>query len=278
MSEWREVWKKSINTCQNAIINKCVQEEFDALRNYVDEHNSKPYEKDKMIDFEEGIAYECLGKYEQAIEIYKQVSSDAGLPVKHWRHRASLFLRRAELKKIGKCYSENFEENYLNADYDKNETHEEIQWNAFYELHALINIPSHIRYLAISSMSRIDSEPEMAIVIFRTCLEDILKILYPKEYQEKEENSKTLGPLIVNLFDANILFTKEKSNRDVKKDIAFIIKKRGDDAAHGNEVDYSQSYRSETIILFMQIMQKADRLLSKKKQTTASSQYHSHPT
>lgn len=120
-------------------------------------------------------------------------------------------------------------------------------------------------------MSRIDSEPEMAIVIFRTCLEDILKILYPKEYQEKEENSKTLGPLIVNLFEANILFTKEKSNRDVKKDIAFIIKKRGDDAAHGNEVDYSQSYRSETIILFMQIMQNADRLLSKKKQTTASS-------
>ena len=65
-------------------------------------------------------------------------------------------------------------------------------------------------------MSRIDSEPEMAIVIFRTCLEDILKILYPKEYKEKEENNKTLGPLISKLFDANNLFTKTKSNKDVK--------------------------------------------------------------
>lgn len=72
-------------------------------------------------------------------------------------------------------------------------------------------------------MSRIDSEPEMAIVIFRTCLEDILKILYPKEYQEKEENCKTLGPLIVNLFEANILFTKEKSNRDGKKEVMMPL-------------------------------------------------------
>lgn len=269
MSEWRDIWKKSIQTCQIAIIEKDVDgKNFMKLRNITDKNGKKTYEKDKMVDFEEGIAYECLGQYEKAIEIYKRVSSPGGLPVKHWKHRAALFLKRAELKKDGQIFSESFQENYSMLDsigFDtlsddaKKQILEKIQWDAFFQLHTLVNIPSHIRYLGISSISRIDSEPEMAIVIFRTCLEGVIKILYPVEYRINESSRKTLGPLLVKLFKEGRLFTKGK-NTIFDNDICKIIKDRGDDAAHGNNVDYSPYYLCKTIIMFIEIMQKANKL------------------
>ena len=131
------------------------------------------------------------------------------------------------------------------------------QWEAFYELHALSYTPAHIKYLAISSMSRIDSEPEMAIVIFRTCLEDIIRVLYPAEYEENENNRKTLGPLLIHLFNNGILFSRGRNN-EFKKDVCKIIKDRGDDAAHGNDIDYSPKYICETILYFIEILEKAE--------------------
>lgn len=50
-------------------------------------------------------------------------------------------------------------------------------------------------------------------------------------------------------------------NSDLKKDLCYIIKERGNDAAHGAEVDYSNRFLSDTIIKFIEIMKKADSLL-----------------
>ncbi|SFI86986.1 protein of unknown function [Treponema bryantii] len=258
MSEWRDIWKQAVKTSQNAILSGKVEEEFSKLRNTVDENNFKPYQDDKMVDFEEGIAYECIGNYDKAIEIYERSASPKGLHVNHWKYRAGLCLERAKRKKRGECFSDVFGENYLSLNSSDKKTHEIIQWDAFYEIHSFVHIPSHIRYLAISSISRIDSEPEMAIVIFRTCLEDIIRILYPNEYQENEEQRNSLGPLLHNLFKSKKLFTIENNN-DFKKDYCKIIKDRGDDAAHGNEITYSPSYISDTIIKFIEILKKADK-------------------
>ena len=42
----------------------------------------EPYKYDRMVDFEEGIACECLGLYDKAISIYRNVSDETtGLPV-----------------------------------------------------------------------------------------------------------------------------------------------------------------------------------------------------
>lgn len=261
MSEWRNIWKKSIETCGKAVTSRNVEEEFTNLRNTVADDNSKPYENDKMVDFEEGIAYECIGKIENAIEIYKNVSGPEGLPVKHWKHRADLFLQRAIDKQNGKLFSEHFKDNYVTLDLSKNESLETIQWDAFYDIHSFTNIPNHIRYLAISSMARIDSEPEMAIVIFRTCLEGLVRFIYPDEYEINENNKKTLGPLLVSLFNSEKLFSR-RNNKDFKRDVCKIIKDRGDDAAHGNDIDYNSKYLCETIIDFITILENASNYIN----------------
>lgn len=263
MSEWRDIWKRSVRVSQNAIKNKDVEGLlFQELRNEKDENGNNPFKDDKMVDFEEGITYECLKHYDKAIKIYESVcSKENGLPVKHWRERAEIFLERCRQKQQGRIYAEIFGDNFINKDISTAETLKEIQWLAFYELHSFVFLPDHIRYLAISSMSRIDSEPAMAIVIFRTCLEGVIKILYPAEYEENENNEKSLGHLLGKLFYDNILFTRESLKSKFENDKCYILKERGNDAAHGVDVDYNNKYLNETIILFIEIMEKSNELI-----------------
>lgn len=267
MSEWREIWKKSIEIGQKALVD---MDEFgilfESLRNTKDKNGLYSYKNDKMVDFEEGIVYEYLGYFDRAIKIYEKLSSkENGLPVEHWRKVANLFLGRTRQKKLGKRYSENFGENFKELDYSLKLSLYEIQWTAFYELHTFAFLPDHIRYLAISSMSRIDSEPAMAIVIFRTCLEGVLKILYPVEYKKMEDKEKTLGYLINNLFNNDKLFTKKSEDAKKEDDLCYIIKERGNDAAHGIEVDYSNQFLCETIIMFIEIMKNGNLIIYKNR-------------
>ena len=78
MSEWREIWKKSIETSQKSIlIRDFVGELFDELRNEQDkEDGTFPYKDDRMVDFEEGITFECLGLYDKAIQLLKDELND----------------------------------------------------------------------------------------------------------------------------------------------------------------------------------------------------------
>ena len=263
MSEWRDIWKISIETCRDTIIQKDKEGDlFKKLRNKkeIDEffQESQPYKDDKMVDFEEGIACECLGQYDKAIKIYEYVSSEEnGLPVKHWRKRAEFFLERAKQKKQGRAFSDNLIENLNMTDLFN------VQWNIFYYLHSFIYLPNHIRYLAISSISRIDSESQMSIVIFRTCMESVLSILYPDVYRKNKQNHSDLDTFINTLYKKETLFINNanKQQLELEYELSKEIRQRGNAAAHGDPVNYTNSYLIDTLKYFLQIMDFSNRAL-----------------
>lgn len=258
MLEWRRIWNKSIETSQEAVLkNDQKGKVFERLREWTDIDGTQPYKNDKMVDFEEGISYECLKQYEKAIKLYEIVSSEEyGLPVEHWRKRANIFLQRALRKKAGCPRPDDIGE----------DCKPDTQWNAFYYLHSFVYIPHHIRYLAISSMSRVDSEPEMSIVIFRTCLEEIIRILHPNEYEIHDKKKQSFGPLVQDLYNTKFLLTENDfSKLQEEKTWCDKIIERGNAAAHGNNhgkpVDYNPEYRESTIIYFIRIMQRTNEVL-----------------
>lgn len=266
MSEWRDIWKISIETCQDTILQKDRNGNlFQELRNKkeIEEffQESQPYKDDRMVDFEEGIACECLGQYDKAIKIYEEVSNEKnGLPVKHWRKIADFFLERAKQKKQGRVFSDNIIENLNLTDLFN------VQWNTFYYFHSFIYLPNHIRYLAISSISRIDSEPQMAIVIFRTCMESVLSILYPDIYRKIKQNHSDLDTFINTLYEKGTLFLNisNKDQLELEYELSKEIRLRGNAAAHGNPVNYNNSYLIDTLKDFLQIMDFSNRALENK--------------
>ncbi len=170
--EWRDAWKKLIDASREMI---CKGEK----------DNTKPFDDlislrdDKMLLFEKAIAFECLGNKEKASELYKAASDEkTGLPVKHWRKRAKYFLDR--LSRGG----------FLTSDLNTNMDSFNIQWDLYFNIHYYSYLDDYIRYLAISSVSRIGSEPAMAIVIFRTCLEIGLWTYFEKQANEINEDYK----------------------------------------------------------------------------------------
>ncbi len=170
--EWRDAWKLIIDASRKTIINKdsTCSTYFDAL----------PFQDDKMILFEKAIAFESLGNKKSALEYYKKAADEKeGLPVEHWRKRASYFLDRIENRG-----------GFQTTDLNLLQPLRNIQWDVYFNIHYYANIDEYIRYLAISSVSRIRSEPAMAIVIFRTCLEIGLWTYFPKEVKEINEDYK----------------------------------------------------------------------------------------
>lgn len=245
--EWRKIWKESIIECQKAILSNDQKGKiFKSLK--------EKYNDDKMVLFEEGISYECLKQYDKAVELYEQVSSkENGLPVAHWRSRANIFLQRAKNKK-SKCP--------ILGDLEE-DCKPHVIWNAFYYLHSYVYIPKHIRYMSISSIARVGSEPEMSIVIFRTCFEEILRFVYPEEYKQNDKNNGGLKTLWGSLNDKTPLFIGE----DGIKEWGSEIIKRGNAAAHGNshgkEIDYNNAYIEKSIIYFLKFMKKANDIIRK---------------
>lgn len=265
MSEWRDIWKISIETCQNTIKDKIKDGDlFKKLRNKkeVDDffQENEPYKNDRMVDFEEGIAYECLGQYDKAIDIYSKVSDENnGLPVKHWRKRAKFFLDRVTQKKQGRVFSDNLVENINLTDLF------DVQWNTYYYLHSFVYLPNHIRYLAISSISRIDSEPQMAIVIFRICMEEVLAILYPDIYEKNKKAHKDLDTFINTLYEKGSLFlnNSDKKQLDLEYELSKEIRLRGNAAAH-EFINYKDPYLIDTLKFFLQIMHFSNKALENK--------------
>lgn len=175
--EWRFIWKECVDACQKTILaDKSFETFFPALY--------KEYGDDKMITFEKAITFECLDNINEAIKLY-QLSSDekTGLPVSHWRKRA-LYYSERNTQNIVK-YTDDFC----------------TQWDVFYNLHTYVNLHPHIRYLAISSVSRVNNEPEMAVVIFRTCLEICLELYWSLSIGK---NDRFLGEKINTVFSGKV--------------------------------------------------------------------------
>ncbi|MEE3411364.1 MAG: hypothetical protein VZQ47_08670 [Treponema sp.] len=211
MSEWRDIWKKSIIASKNSIIKKDQKLKFF----FKDLENDYP--DDKMVLFEEAITLDCLKNYDKAIELYEYVSMEnTGLPVKHWRDAASFLLEICKIKKSKFPFPEDMK-NLLKSGRCTDLLYR-CEWNSFFLLHSYVNLPNHIRYLAISSMTRIDSESEASAIIFRTCMEEA----YKKLYSDLPDSPSWLNDFIC---DSDLLISSIQEH-------SKIIQKNGNSAAH----------------------------------------------
>lgn len=227
--EWRDAWKKLIDASREMICNgkKDNTEPFDRLLSL---------QEDKMLLFEKAIAYECLGNSEKAKELYKKASDEnEGLPVAHWRKRAKYFLDR--MKRNGNTSVDNLSINSLNT----NQSVENVQWDLYYNIHFYSNIDDYIRYLAISSVSRVYSEPAMAIVIFRTCLEIALWTYFEKDAVEintlyRTANNKDSDYEITLSYLLKQLNKRQLFSSRNEYDEYYALKEFGDKAAHPGKI------------------------------------------
>lgn len=226
--EWRDAWKLLIDASGETIRNGKPDnlEPFDVLSDL---------QNDKMLFFEKAIAYECLGNVEKAKEFYTLASDDKkGLPVEHWRKRAKYFLNRLERNGY-KCV-DSLSLNSL----DTNQNVENVQWDLYYNIHYYAYIDDYIRYLAISSVSRVYSEPAMAIVIFRTCLEIALWTYFEVEAESINNFYITKN---AKQSDYEVSLQYLLCGLEIKKrlpkyeiDEFFELKKFGDAAAHPGKI------------------------------------------
>lgn len=252
--EWRDAWKKLIDASREMILNgkKDDTTPFDELTALQD---------DKMLLFEKAIAFECLGNAEKAKELYKKASDEKeGLPVAHWRKRAKYFYDRLEK---GIVWS---------SDLNTNQDVFNVQWDLYFNLHYYTNLDDYIRYLAISSISRIGSEPAMAIVIFRTCLEIGLWTCFEKEANaindehkrkdyKKDEKPRDIG--LNKLLDR----MNEKPYKLFKSSeykIFNIVRTEGNKAIHPGTVKNTKPfiYQSDDLIYVMDYFNQVMRFLN----------------
>ena len=258
--EWRDAWKKLIDTSRISIINKSIAP-FDELHTL---------QNDKMLLFEKAIALECIGKKEEARRLYKEASDEkTGLPVEHWRKRAQYFLER--LDRGG----------FLTDDLNTNQAVYNVQWDLYFNIHSYAYLDDYIRYLAISSVSRIGTEPAMAIVIFRTCLEIGLWTYFEKEvneinirYKEKQRRNskdKKKEPKDIGLNDLldemNEKYPIFQSNEYTSY---HRIRIAGNDAAHPKRVSEDVmdqvpfKYTNDQLIYIMNYFNQTMRYLNKR--------------
>ena len=172
MAVWREIWQESIAVGKETLIkNDQKGKLFEALK--------QKYPKDAMVIFEEAIAFDCQKNYKKAIELYEIACSK--LPVQHWKDNADYLLKKAEIKKANITLPKLTLDDVNKIDSGEL-TENDFKLFGYYYLHSYYYLPDNIRNLAISSISRIDTESAMAIAIFRTCIEVSLKEIFESEY------------------------------------------------------------------------------------------------
>lgn len=210
MAVWRKIWQDSIKVGKETLLkNDQKGKLFNELK--------QKYPEDAMVIFEEAIAFDCMKNYKKAIELYSNACEN--LPVEHWKNNAKFLKNRAEIKITNQTIPK------ATAEEIHNISEEEIikyKMPAYFYLHSYYYLPHNIRYLAISSMSRIDTESAMAIAIFRTCLEVSLKMIFEDEYHFDREDK--LSYIIKKLSDDNKI--------DDMKKIFLKINDKGNEAIH----------------------------------------------
>ena len=244
MSVWRQIWQDCISVGKETLLkNDQKGKLFEELK--------QKYPGDAMVFFEEAIALDCLKNYKKAIELYQTAYNE--LPVKHWKENANYLLQKAKIKntniKIPKLTVEDvkkLETNELNEN--------DFKMFGYFYLHSYCHLPDNVRQLAISSMSRIDTESAMAIAIFRTCIEISLKKVFKEEYNFTDDDS--LGYVIETL---------EKDNQ-INEILSPIkkIRKAGNDAIHQAKV-FAPNEIAKIIVYFDIVMEHFDKKFKEKK-------------
>jgi hypothetical protein len=239
---WRKIWQDSIKVGKETLLkNDQKGKLFDKLK--------QTYPDDAMVIFEEAIAFDCMKIYPKAIQLYQDACDN--LPVEHWKNNAKFLLKRAEIKNTKQIIPKATLEEIHNI------SEEEIinyKLPAYFYLHSYYHLPHNIRYLAISSMSRIDTESAMAIAIFRTCLEVSLKMIFEDEYHFDREDK--LSYIIKRLSDDNKI--------DDMKKLFLKINDKGNDAIHDAR-EFTTDEIAKVIIRFDLAMEYLDKKFKESK-------------
>lgn len=222
MSEWREIWKKAIIASKHMILKTdLTASNFESLLS--------EYKNDGMLYFEKGLSFEILGVYSESLLSYEKAKDF--FPVPHWKKVANFSIDRV------KGYSPD----YISQSWDNFYS---LQWNAFLEVHKFINLTDENRYLSLSALARIDSEPTIALVNFRTVMEKELKNHFPEfiiKYGKDFCLAKGLAELKIEDIDWKILHDMDN------------IREEGNLAAHENE--YRKEYLKRTIKSFIRMLE-----------------------
>lgn len=229
MAVWRKIWQECITKGKETLLrNDQKGKLFEELK--------QKYPKDAMVIFEEAIAFDCMKNYKKAIELYQTAYNE--LPVEHWKNNANYLLQKAIIKntnqRIPKLTLDDVQK--LKTD-ELNEN--DFKMFGYYYLHSYYYLPDNIRILAISSMSRIDTESAMAIAIFRTCLELSLKMLFEKEYNFDREDK--LAYIIKTLANDNKIGDM--------KGIFLRLNDKGNEAIHDAK-EFSSEEIAKVIVRF----------------------------
>lgn len=222
MSIWRDIWKSAVLANQKMVLEKDLNANvFVPLL--------EKYGEDGMIFYEMGEACETLKLEDSAIKNYKKAQEL--FPVPHWKKVAAFAINRIETNSTH-FDSAGYKEFY------------KLQWNSFHIMHTFVNLLDECRYLGISALSRIDSEPNSEIVHFRTAMEVELEFRYPDLISSLGKNfclKEALERLRVQGVDWKIM-------RDMDN-----IRGEGNLSAHKN--DYNEKYLSRTIKSFIIVME-----------------------
>ncbi|MCR5062151.1 MAG: hypothetical protein K6A89_02605 [Treponema sp.] len=220
MAVWREIWQESIASGRQTLLqNDQKGKIFEELK--------QKYPDDAMVVFEEAITFDCMKNYKRAIELYKEAYNR--LPVDHWKENANYLLQKAIIKnsniKIPKLTRDDV------VKIDSGELIEnDFKLFGYFYMHSYCYIPDNIRNLAISSISRIDTEASMAIAIFRTCVEVSLKDLFATDYNfTDDDNLQTVIETLdhdgrIDDMAKTFYKLKEKGNQAVHQAKTFLPK------------------------------------------------------
>lgn len=238
MAVWRKIWQDSIATGK-----KMLQK--NDQKGKVFEELKQQYPDDAMVIFEEAIAFDCMKCYKQAIELYQKAVNE--LPVEHWKNNANYLLQKAMFKKANPNLPK-----LTIKDAAKLETGEysenDFKMFGYFYLHSYYHLPDNVRQLAISSMSRIDTESAMAIAIFRTCIEVTLKKVFESDYHFTDDDSFA--------YVLDILEKDQKINEvlsTIKK-----LKEAGNKAVHQAKV-FEPKEIAKIIVYFDTVMDYLDK-------------------
>lgn len=207
MSEWRDIWKKSLFANSKLYFSeKLGQEQFENLLN--------EYGEDGMIYYAKAEAFELKGNKEKALENYEKAKKL--FPVDHWKAVAEKSYSRVQNNKSAEeIYNQNNFFDYL--------------WFVFQKVYEFVYLDDFVRYVCVSAVSRASSEWPLSLIDFRTVLELIVNNLLEQQERfdfEKIDLNSSINQLqykgIIN--DANMIETMHwirkngnKATHDIEK-------------------------------------------------------------
>lgn len=208
MSEWRDIWKRSV--IANSIMSRNLEKGIEGFAYLLREFGD-----DGMLYYAMAESYEYHHDRQNAIVYYKKAMDL--FPVMHWKKVAEATIQRVTQNKSADTFfdTDNFEDKI---------------WFGFQKIYELIYLDDFVRYVSLSAFSRASSEWTLSLVDFRTVLELQIKNDFPQIVEEvkKRSNDFSLFELIKELENQNY----------IDKSISYLmhqIRKAGNLAAHNSE-------------------------------------------